>query len=69
MVFNGLVNFVGEKYLSLSKVDLENEKKLEDNKFLGILICKCWCHENGSATALCIKCLTRIANGEESLTQ
>ena len=34
----------------------------------GILVCKCWCHESGSADKVCVKCLTRMAAGEEQLS-
>lgn len=61
------------KVLSFVKEDLKNENdKQEPRKIKAMLVCKCWCHDdndNGAAANLCIKCITRIANGEESLIE
>ena len=37
-------------------------------KLAGILKCKCWCHEEGLREKICVKCLERIASGQEELS-
>ena len=37
-------------------------------KLTGVVKCKCWCHEEGLREKVCVKCLSRMAEGEEQLS-
>ena len=37
-------------------------------KLTGVVKCKCWCHEEGLKEKVCVKCLSKMATGEEQLS-
>jgi hypothetical protein len=54
--------------MSFAETEHSSEDVSIEPKLKGMIVCDCWCHESGSKEDLCTKCLSRIGERKEYLS-